>query len=267
MMFDEIPVKEVDTPAGTPQVRDYHQSLLVLNRFIQWAPEFHTTGLVGTPINAVLDYPMGTKAGYVLFNNPKVIKCFKNILNYWDRFLQSEASTYVLNDSEFGWLSDYALNEMAKEAKGEKIIDLFACRNTDVSDHFGFKSRDDFFTRKFKPGIRLVAAPDDEDVIANACESAPFRIAKNVPMKTKFWIKGQPYSLIDLLHNDPWTSKFEGGTLFQAFLSALSYHHWNSPVSGTIVKAYNLDGSYYGEDLNQGFDNPRGADPVEANDS
>lgn len=71
IMFDEIPVKEVDTPAGTPQVRDYHQLLLVLNRFIQWAPEFHTTGLVGTPINAVLDYPMRTKAGYVLFNNPK----------------------------------------------------------------------------------------------------------------------------------------------------------------------------------------------------
>lgn len=86
-------------------------------------------------------------------------------------------------------------------------------------------------------------------------------------MKAKFWIKGQPYSLIDLLHNDPWTSKFEGGTLYQAFLSALSYHHWNSPVSGTIVKAYNLDGSYYGEVLSQGFDNPRGADPVAANDS
>ena len=38
-------------------------------------------------------------------------------------------------------------------------------------------------------------------------------------MKAKFWIKGQPYSLIDLLHNDPWTSKFEGGTLYQAFLT------------------------------------------------
>ncbi len=71
MMFVEIPVEDFDTPAGTPQVRDYHQLLLVLNRFIQRAPEFNTTGLVGTPINAVLDYPMRTKAGYVLFNNPK----------------------------------------------------------------------------------------------------------------------------------------------------------------------------------------------------
>ena len=63
MMFDEIPVEDVDTPAGTPQVRDYHQLLLVLNRIIQRAPEINTTGLVGTPINAVLDYPMRTKAG------------------------------------------------------------------------------------------------------------------------------------------------------------------------------------------------------------
>ena len=33
------------------------------------------------------------------------------------------------------------------------------------------------------------------------------------------------------------------------------------------MKAYNLDGSYYGEALSQGFENPRGADPVAANDS
>lgn len=97
MMFDEIPVKDVDTPAGTPQIRDYHQLLLVLNRIIQRAPEFNKTGLVGTPINAVLDYPMGTKAGYVLFNNPKVNKIFKSILDYWGHYLQSDASAYVLN--------------------------------------------------------------------------------------------------------------------------------------------------------------------------
>lgn len=90
---------------------------------------------------------------------------------------------------------------------------------------------------------------------------------EHVPLKNKFWIKGQPYSLLDLLHNDPWTSKFEGGTIYQAFLSALSYHRWNSPVSGKIVKAYHINGSYYGEALSQGFENPNGADPVAANDS
>ena len=267
MMFDEIPQKDVDTPAGTPQVRDYHELLLVLNRLIQRAPEFNTTGLVDTPINAVLDYPMGTRAGYVLFNDPRVNVKMKNILDYWGRYLQSEESSYVLNTSDKGWLSPYALNEMAKEAGGDNFVDLFAVHSTDVKQKLGYTSWDDFFTRKFKPGIRPVASPDDDDVIANACESAPFRIAHDVPLKAKFWIKGQPYSLIDLLHNDPWTSKFEGGTLYQAFLSALSYHRWNSPVSGKIVKAYNLDGTYYGEALAQGFENPNGPDKVAANNS
>lgn len=267
MMFDEIPQKDVDTPAGTPQVRDYHELLLVLNRLIQRAPEFNATGLVGTPINAVLDYPMGTRAGYVLFNDPRVNAKMKNILDYWGRYLQSEDSSYVLNNSDKGWLSPYALNEMAKEAGGDNFVDLFAVHSTDVKQKLGYTSWDDFFTRKFKPGIRPVASPDDDDVIANACESAPFRIAHDVPLKAKFWIKGQPYSLIDLLHNDPWTSKFEGGTLYQAFLSALSYHRWNSPVSGKIVKAYNLDGTYYGEALAQGFENPNGPDKVAANNS
>lgn len=267
MMFDEIPLKDVDTPAGTPQVRDVHQLLLVLNHIIQHAPKFNTTGLVGTPINAVLDYPMGTKAGYVVFNNPKVNEKMKGILDYWGKYLQSSDSSYVLNTSKNGWLSPYALQEMAKEAKGDNFQEIFACRSSELDQKLGFKSWDDFFTRVFNPGIRPVASPQDDDVIVNACESAPYRVAHDLPLKAKFWIKGQPYSLMDLLHNDPWTAKFEGGTLYQAFLSALSYHRWNSPVSGKIVKAYNLPGSYYGEALSQGFENPRGADPVAANDS
>ena len=267
MMFDEIPQKDVDTPAGTPQVRDYHELLLVLNRIIQRAPEFNTTGLVGTPINAVLDYPMGTRAGYVLFNDPRVNAKMKGILDYWGHYLQSPASSYVLNTSDKGWLSTYALKEMAKEADGINFLGLFKTRSKDPEKKFGYVSWDDFFTRKFNPGIRPVAEPDNDDVVANACESAPYRVARNLPMKAKFWIKGQPYSLIDLLHNDPWTAKFEGGTLYQAFLSALSYHRWNSPVSGTIVKAYNLNGTYYGEALNQGFENPNGPDLVAANNS
>ena len=35
--------------------------------------------------------------------------------------------------------------------------------------------------------------------------------------------------------------------------SVFSYHRWNSPVDGTIVKAYNLPGSYYAEDLYKGY--------------
>jgi len=33
----------------------------------------------------------------------------------------------LLNTSDKGWLSNTALNEMAKEAKGDNFLDLFNC--------------------------------------------------------------------------------------------------------------------------------------------
>lgn len=51
------------------------------------------------------------------------------------------------------------------------------------------------------------------------------------------------------------------------FLSALSYHRWNSPVSGTVKKAYMLNGSYYLGNRYQGFCNPEGADDSAPNNS
>ena len=47
----------------------------------------------------------------------------------------------------------------------------------------------------------------------------------------------------------------------------MSYHRWNSPVSGTVVKTYSLYGSYYSKTLPQGFENPNGLDPAAPNDS
>jgi phosphatidylserine decarboxylase len=63
------------------------------------------------------------------------------------------------------------------------------------------------------------------------------------------------------------TPLFDGGTVYQAFLSALSYHRWHSPVSGTIQKVSVVNGSYYLESLYEGFEKPQGADPSAPNDS
>jgi phosphatidylserine decarboxylase len=38
---------------------------------------------------------------------------------------------------------------------------------------------------------------------------------------------------------------FVGGTVYQAFLSALSYHRWHAPIDGTIVDVYKIPGTYY----------------------
>lgn len=111
----------------------------------------------------------------------------------------------------------------------------------------------DFFTRHFRDGVRPIASPDDDDVIANACESKPYNVARGAKLRDRFWVKGQPYSVLDMLGHDPLAHKFDGGaTVYQAFLSALSYHRWHAPVSGRIVRAFVRDGTYFSEPLFEG---------------
>lgn len=137
---------------------------------------------------------------------------------------------------------------------------------SDPSDpYYGFSSWDDFFTRRFVDGLRPVAS--GANAIANACESAPLQVVEDVAESDRFWLKGQPYSLLNMMGFDPLASQFAGGTVYQAFLNALSYHRWNSPVDGVVRKAHVVDGSYYLENRYAGFIDPASADPSAPNDS
>jgi phosphatidylserine decarboxylase len=248
-MFEEIPRRRRfrRTPAGTPQVRDYKHMLLLINAILTTAPEYNTTGLVGFPINAILDWPMGTGSGFAAFTNDKVNAQLKKVLNAWGEFLSSKDSCYVLSDDPHrGWFGRDAKKAMPN------FVAEFQC--DPGKPYHGFSSWDDFFTRRFREGQRPVASPKDDAVIVNACESAPYKVAHNVKRQDRFWIKSQPYSLTHMLAGDALADRFVGGTIYQAFLSALSYHRWHSPVSGRIVKAYLKDGSYYAEALSMGFD-------------
>ncbi|HAO27734.1 MAG TPA: phosphatidylserine decarboxylase, partial [Chryseobacterium indologenes] len=74
-------------------------------------------------------------------------------------------------------------------------------------------------------------------------------------MKDKFWMKGQPYSLIDIMNNHELAQQFgDNSTVYQAFLCAKTYHRWNSPVDGKIVAIQNVPGTYYAEAPVEGYD-------------
>ena len=248
-MFEQIPRRPPynRTPTGRPQVRDYRHMLQLLNAIMTRAPAFNRSGLVGFPINAILDWPMGTAAGYAAFLDERVNAHLKKVLAEWARFLGAKESRYVLShDKRHGWFGKHARKAMPHFDRE------FKC--DPEKPYHGFKSWDDFFTRQFRKGQRPVAKPNDDDVIVNACESAPYRLAHHVEREARFWIKAQPYSLRHMLDNDSLVDRFVGGTIYQAFLSALSYHRWHSPVSGRVVKAYVIDGSYYSETLSEGYD-------------
>ena len=249
LMFEQVPHKPPynQDPTGAPQVRSYLHMLQLVNAIMTKAPEFNKTGLVGFPINAIFDWAMGTTAGFAAFLNKKVNRQLKKILQEWAVFLGSPDSRTVLSeDPHKGWFGKDA------QAQMPYFDATFKC-SPELPYH-GFASWDAFFTREFRDGLRPVASPQDDAVIVNACESAPYRIATQVKKRDTFWIKAQPYSLEHMLAQDELTEQFVGGTVYQAFLSALSYHRWHSPVSGVIVKAYVVDGTYYSEALAEGFD-------------
>ncbi|KAJ6071147.1 hypothetical protein N7499_009161 [Penicillium canescens] len=266
-MFKEVPRQKRygHDPTGNPEIRDHSHFLQVLNHLLTTAPSWtdksHRVGLVGLPINAVLDWPMGTPSGYAAFLDPEINAMIKKILNVWSEYLRSPASADVLNTSSHGWFGETGRRDLTAVAKigptaatDLQFHDMFEC-DPSAPNH-GFNSWDAFFTRVFREGIRPVAEPENGKVIANACESKPFRTAHHVQARDKFWIKSQPYSVLDMLAHDELASQFVGGTVYQAFLSALSYHRWHAPVSGKVVKAYVVDGTYYSEPLFEGVGNP-----------
>ena len=158
-------------------MRSLDEFLQLLNGIMTTAPEAYQdvrtqepAGLIGFPINALLNWPMATAAGYDFFANALVNQ--QLIPGYWADFLQSPASRYVLTESVspldrqtliVPWLWEVAKREMVRVAQGrlgpattrpERFGDLPPCRR----GIRGFASWDDFFTCRFCPGVRPVTA-------------------------------------------------------------------------------------------------------------
>jgi phosphatidylserine decarboxylase len=235
-----------------PQNRHYrerhlesvHQLLQLINEVLTMAPEYSEDAMVVLPLGAILDWTMGTPAGFAAFRDRRINAMLKRILSVWCEFLSSGDSRYVLNDSPSGW----------KGAAARAAIGIEQYQHDPDDEFWGFSSWNDFFTRRLADGARPVDSPEDDGVIVSACEATPYGVAVDVQLQDQFWIKSQPYSLQDMLGNDESARQFVGGTVYQAFLSATNYHRWHSPVAGKIVRAFTLEGTYYSEADSEGAD-------------
>jgi len=235
-------------PQGKPyrkrHLESVPQMLRLINEVLTMAPEFSEDALVMTPLGAILDWAMGTPAGFAAFRDTRINAMFGKVLAAWCEFLSSGDSRYVLNDSPSGWMC----------AAARRAVGIEQYQYDPGEQYWGFASWNDFFTRHFKAGARPVDSPDDDKVIVSACESTPYGLALDVQRQDRFWLKSQPYSLQDMLANDESVDQFVGGTVYQAFLSATNYHRWHSPVAGRIVRAFVQPGTYYSEADSEGAD-------------
>lgn len=258
-MIDQVPgyYKEEDAPGFYLESID--EMLEMIDYILGTAPEYNDTDLVGFPINTILNWTMGVPAGAAAFRNEKVNAMFKKILQFWGKgFLSSEDSKYVFEDGG-SWRSQEALEQLQMEQY-----------LANPAGEWPYDSWNKFFIREFLniDVERPIYQPENDNAVIAACDSEVYSIQCNAKLQDWFWVKSQPYSLWDMLanedgykktqsdneHFDQYVKPFEGGTVFQAFLSAFKYHRWHSPVSGTIEKAYVKDGTYYSATQAEGLD-------------
>lgn len=226
----------------------------VLDHLMTYAPPFSETSLIVCPVNAFLDWPMCMPLGHAVFRDAAVNAQLKQVLNVWCDFLGGPHSRAHLDTSApNGWFCEAA----------HKRLGLSQFEYREDQPHWGFDSWNDFFTRRFRAGMRPVAAPGDSHVIVSPCECTPYHTASNVKIHDTFWIKGQPYSLRYIFTPawQPLAERFVGGEIYQAYLAAYNYHRWHAPVRGTVTHAYRVEGAYYS------VAEAEGPDPAGLNDS
>jgi phosphatidylserine decarboxylase len=106
-----------------------------------------------------------------------------------------------------------------------------------------FKTFNEFFYRKLRPGSRPPDSPEDPTVAVSPADSRMIAF-ESVNDATRIWIKGVEFSLKKLLGDENATD-FEGGSLAVFRLAPQDYHRFHSPVDGTVTKIKHISGQYY----------------------
>lgn len=109
-----------------------------------------------------------------------------------------------------------------------------------------FKSFNEFFYRKLKPGARVLDGPDNPCIAVSPadCRSTYFN---SISRATEIWIKGKEFS-IERLFGDAYpeyVSKYNSGSLAIFRLAPQDYHRFHVPVNGILGAPRTIEGEYY----------------------
>jgi phosphatidylserine decarboxylase len=245
--LDKKTLEEIkDKDGDVLWIKDFDSLFEILNEIISTSPSFNTTAQVGTPMNGLLAVSMATEAGLALFHDTTFNLQFKKVLDAWNTFLKSRDSLDKLDihnpEKEGSWISKAAW----KAGVWEQMV------HDSTKPGYGYDSWNSFFIREFVPGARPFNG-DPEFDINIGCETTPWEYSDNLALETDFWIKDVNYSLRDIFGGqERWAKLFEGGQLYQGFLSATHYHRWNAPLDGTIVRSWVQPGTYFAQRPGQG---------------
>lgn len=105
-----------------------------------------------------------------------------------------------------------------------------------------YGSLNDFFTRRLKPGLRPVEAASDAIV-----SPVDARITGMGPVQDGqlLSIKGQDYTVDELLNHSPRMINYRNGYYLVLYLSPTDYHRIHCPADGRILEKERISGRVY----------------------
>ncbi len=100
----------------------------------------------------------------------------------------------------------------------------------------------DFFYRKFKPGLRPITSNENE--ICFPADGRHFGF-QNIDAIQSFEIKGHKFNLKKLLNDKKLAEQFHGGTCIISRLAPTDYHRFHFPCDGIPQAAHCINGTLF----------------------
>lgn len=141
------------------------------------------------------------------------------------------------------WMVDYA-NEIGR------FLDTVESLTPDTLDTFyqspkfkleeyitgpsEWKTFNQFFARQIKPGYRPIDGLCDDVTIVSVADSN-FRGYWSINKASEITVKNIRWSIKELLNNNPYEERFNGGTFMHAYLNTTDYHRYHTPLAGQVI--------------------------------
>jgi phosphatidylserine decarboxylase len=143
-----------------------------------------------------------------------------------------------------GWAASRPLPKKIQESVLRRFISHYGVDMSEVEKPLeDYRSLQEFFTRRLKPGSRpqeamvpgAVNSPVDARIVASG----------RIQGSTLIQAKGLSYRLEELLENMPLPDRFEGGHYLTLYLSPKDYHRIHVPIDGAVQAVGRVKGELW----------------------
>ncbi|WP_051622497.1 phosphatidylserine decarboxylase [Exiguobacterium sp. AB2] len=151
---------------------------------------------------------------------------------FYQTLFELNASPFIAKRLRWFAESNYSRPLIASFAKTYKIDVEEAKDPIDA-----YPSLHAFFTRHLKEGARLIDV--DAQSIVSPCDGK-LSIVTDITDDSRFEVKGQSYTLAEMLGSQQEARRYAGGTVCVLYLSPRDYHRVHVPLAGRVLSHYEL---------------------------